>query len=147
MCNSWTVMHLRNLPMVLRGKRCNLKVKVKMEVRVTLQLANQFILASSPWDSWPDFFFQLNPCGHSPQVTPSLRRRWSKSKLCYNQRSVGQSVLVSRTHLGLKIFIFVRHLRVSWCGVPSLTENKSVFHNVQCTIYLEFTCYYMNVYI
>jgi hypothetical protein len=34
----------------------------------------------APWDSRPDIFFQLNPCGF-------------KSKLCYDRRSVGQAVL------------------------------------------------------
>jgi hypothetical protein len=31
----------------------------------------------APWDPRPQtFFFQLNPCGHSLCVTPSLMRRW-----------------------------------------------------------------------
>jgi hypothetical protein len=37
--------------------------------------ANQFVLASNPWDSRPEFF-QLNLCGNSPYVTSSLTRRW-----------------------------------------------------------------------
>jgi hypothetical protein len=28
----------------------------------------------APWDSRPEIFFQLNPCGHSPYVTSSLWR-------------------------------------------------------------------------
>jgi hypothetical protein len=30
----------------------------------------------APWDSQPDFFFQLNTCSHSPYVTSSLMRGW-----------------------------------------------------------------------
>jgi hypothetical protein len=29
-----------------------------------------------PWESRPVFFFQLNPCNHSPYVTSSLTRGW-----------------------------------------------------------------------
>jgi hypothetical protein len=49
----------------------------------------------------------------------------SKSMLCYDRRSVGQSILVSSTHLGPKtrFFVTVRHLRVSWLGAPSLTRQ------------------------
>jgi hypothetical protein len=112
--------------------------------------ANQFVLATSPWDPRPPFFFQLNPFGYIPYVTSSLPRGWfchlqllpilastvifgsesrgthdhfllsqirdslnleepgpriqvkSKSNLCYDRRSVGQSILVSITHLRLK---------------------------------------------
>jgi hypothetical protein len=28
------------------------------------------------WDSQPEFFFQLNTCGHNPDVTSSLARGW-----------------------------------------------------------------------
>jgi hypothetical protein len=38
--------------------------------------ANQFFLASAPWDPRPDIFFQVNSCGNSPYVTSSLTRRW-----------------------------------------------------------------------
>jgi hypothetical protein len=55
----------------------------------------------------------------------------SKSKLYYNWQSVGQSVLVSGTHLGpatnfshsLWLF-FYRQLRVCWYGAPSLTRSR-----------------------
>jgi hypothetical protein len=71
----------------------------------------------------------------------------SKSKLCYSRRSGGQSVLVSSTHLGLKTRFF---LRDSYgfvdVGRPLWRQGGSVFYNVLCTIYLYFTCYYMNVY-
>jgi hypothetical protein len=55
-----------------------------------------------------------------------LFRYLCKSKLCYDRRLVGQSVLVSSTHLGLKtqIFITVRQLRVSSFGDPSLTRRR-----------------------
>jgi hypothetical protein len=43
-----------------------------------------------------------------------------------------------------QIFITVRQLRVSWCGAPSLTRGGVCL--LQCTIYLHFTCYYLNVY-
>jgi hypothetical protein len=50
----------------------------------------------------------------------------AKSKLCCDRRSVGQSVLVSSTHLGLttRFFITVRELRVCWCGALSLTRER-----------------------
>jgi hypothetical protein len=51
----------------------------------------------------------------------------SKSKLYYDQQSVGQSVLLSGTYLGLatNFFFFFLHwqLRVSWCGASSLTRG------------------------
>jgi hypothetical protein len=68
-----------------------------------------------------------------------------KSKLCYDRRSVGQSILVSGTHLGLKtrLFFSLWQLRVCWCGAPSLTRGR--VYLLQCAIYLHFTCYDMNV--
>jgi hypothetical protein len=30
----------------------------------------------APWDSWQEFFFQLDTCGHNPCITPSLTRGW-----------------------------------------------------------------------
>jgi hypothetical protein len=30
----------------------------------------------APWGSWPEIFYQLNPCGNSPHVTPSLMSGW-----------------------------------------------------------------------
>jgi hypothetical protein len=38
--------------------------------------ANQFVLAPSPLRFTTRFFFQRNPCCHSPYVTASLTRRW-----------------------------------------------------------------------
>jgi hypothetical protein len=50
----------------------------------------------------------------------------SKTKLCYDQRSVGQSVLVSNAPSGAQdqIFVTVRHLWVCWCEAPSLTSGR-----------------------
>jgi hypothetical protein len=39
--------------------------------------ANQFFLATIPWDSRPVYFlFQLNTCGYNPYVTCFLTREW-----------------------------------------------------------------------
>jgi hypothetical protein len=43
-----------------------------------------------------------------------------------------------------QIFITVRRLRVCWYGAPSLTRGRACL--LQCTIYLHFTCYYLNAY-
>jgi hypothetical protein len=46
------------------------------------------------------------------QIPFALRWLKSKSRSCYDRRSVGQSILVSSPHLGSKsIFLLVRHLR------------------------------------
>jgi hypothetical protein len=49
----------------------------------------------------------------------------SKSKLYYDRRSVGQSVLLSGTHLGpvTKLSIFIQ-LKVCSCGALSLTRGR-----------------------
>jgi hypothetical protein len=49
------------------------KSKIFYDWRFT---AIQFVLAPSPWGSRSEIFFQLNPCGHSPNVTSSLIRGW-----------------------------------------------------------------------
>jgi hypothetical protein len=55
----------------------------------------------------------------------------SKSKLYYDRQSVGQSVLVSGTHLGTATYFshslfdyFLRQLQVCWCGAPYLTRSQ-----------------------
>jgi hypothetical protein len=67
----------------------------------------------APWDSRAEISLQLNPGDHNPYVTSSLTQGWvcllwiaSMSKSCYDRRSVGQSVLVSNTNLGLKTRYF-----------------------------------------
>jgi hypothetical protein len=49
-----------------------------------------------------------------------------KLKLIYDRRSIGQSVLVSGSHLEpMTRFLFsVWRLRVSWCVTPSLTRGR-----------------------
>jgi hypothetical protein len=51
---------------------------------------------------------------------------YPKSKLCYDRRSAGQSVLEQSTHLGLKTryLLLVRQLRSCSCGAPSLTRGR-----------------------
>jgi hypothetical protein len=45
--------------------------------------------------------------------------------VCHDRRSVGQSVLVSSTHLGLTTrFLLVRQLRVCWCEALTLTRER-----------------------
>jgi hypothetical protein len=62
-----------------------------------------------------------NPCSNCPRILDWLN---SKSELCYDRRSVGQSVLVSSTHLGPKTvscgFVDVGRLLLS--------EDESVLH-------------------
>jgi hypothetical protein len=68
---------------------------------------------------------------HLFQFAFPLLRSKSKSKLCYDRRSVGQSVLVSSTHLGLKnTFLFLSDS----CGFvdvgrPLWREDGSAVHN------------------
>jgi hypothetical protein len=66
------------------------------------------------------------------------------SELYYDRRSVGQSVLVSSTHLGLTIrfFITVRQLRVCWCEAPSLARGRVCL--LLCTMYNMFTFYMLS---
>jgi hypothetical protein len=71
---------------------------------------------------------------------PLMRRtlfcwRSSELKLIYDRQSVGQSVLVSGSHLQTTTrFSFpVLQLRVSWCGALSLTRGWV------CNIHIQFT--------
>jgi hypothetical protein len=100
----------------------------------------------APWDSRPEiYFFQLNSCCNSPYV---LCQFSSQSQSQSYVTTDGQSASLSwnkapiwglrpdshycRTIAGLLIW------GLWW-------EDGSVFYNVQCTIYLHFACYYMNV--
>jgi hypothetical protein len=72
-----------------------------------------------------------------------------KLKLCYDRRSVGQSVLESSTHLGLKTrfsFLLVAGLLIWGAISDERTGLTFTMYNAKCTIYLHFTCYDMNVY-
>jgi hypothetical protein len=62
-------------------------INLKIKVKVTLRLA---VLAPGPLrPTTRDFFPQLNPWGHSPYVTPSLKRRWVRlSRICMAFRQV-----------------------------------------------------------
>jgi hypothetical protein len=71
----------------------------------------------------------------------------SKSKLCYDQRSVVRSVLVSSTHLGLKTRVFLSLTFMGLLMWGALSNERVVLsfimYNVQ---YYNFTCYDMNAY-
>jgi hypothetical protein len=83
----------------------------------------------------------IRPCLHTGVGSRSM------PKLCYDGRSVGQSALVPSTHLGLKTRFFPSYnCRFVDMGHPLRREDGSVFYNAQCTIFLHFTCYYMNIY-
>jgi hypothetical protein len=58
-------------------------------------------------------------------VTITLGRLKLKLKLIYDRRSVGQSVLVSGSHLEpmTSTFFSIWRLRISWCVAPSLTRG------------------------
>jgi hypothetical protein len=53
----------------------------------------------------------------------------SKSKLCYDRQSAGQSVLEQSTRLGLttRYLLIVSQLRSCSCGAPSLTRGQVCF--------------------
>jgi hypothetical protein len=93
----------------------------------------------APWDLWSYFTVSdetslfvasYDSQGYGGGIRPRLYTEYvylskSKSKLCYDRRPVGQSLLVSSTQLGLMtIFLFVRQLRVCWCGALSLTREQ-----------------------
>jgi hypothetical protein len=63
---------------------------------------------------------------HRVQHTTMWFKLKLKLKLIYYRRSVGQSVLVSGSHLEpMNRFLFsIWRLRVSWCGAPSLTRGR-----------------------
>jgi hypothetical protein len=64
---------------------------------------------------------------------------YSESKLCYDRRSVDQSVLVQAPIWDLKPdFFSVWELRVCWCGAPFLTRGQSVFY----TCHVSMMCVY-----
>jgi hypothetical protein len=75
----------------------------------------------------------FNPASTRDAVISKSR---SKSNLYYDRRSVGQSILVSSTHLGLK----TRYIPSESCGFvdvgrPLWREDGSGFYNLQCTTF------------
>jgi hypothetical protein len=68
--------------------------------------------------------FNSHSLGSSELQVPILSPSKSKSKLCYDRRSVCQSVLVPSTHLGALIFNSVTQLWVCWCEALSLTRER-----------------------
>jgi hypothetical protein len=64
-------------------------------------------------------------------------------ELYYDRRPVGQSVLVSSTHLGLmtRFLLLSDNSRFVDVGRLLWREGGSVLYYVHCTIYLHFTCY------
>jgi hypothetical protein len=99
--------------------------------KVFLVFASRCLIAASnggrsPLSGFPNRLSYPLLTSHNckSQLTQQLRK--SKSKLSYDRRSVGQSVLVSSIHLGPKNrFLFaVRQLRVCLCGAPSLTIGR-----------------------
>jgi hypothetical protein len=78
----------------------------------------------------------FDPASTRKSQPMSKSKSKSKSKLCYDRQFIGQSVLVSITHLGLKNrFFSVWQLRVCWCEAPSLKRGCLL----QCAMYNIFT--------
>jgi hypothetical protein len=75
----------------------------------------------------------------------NLSRIWEQeSELYYDRRSVGQSVLVPSTHLGLTtrfLWLFWQ-LQVCWCRAPYLTKGRVCL--LLCTMYNIFTFYMLS---
>jgi hypothetical protein len=105
------------------------------QIRDSPKLEGQVLVFISP-RRWPSHTsrhwvpFSSSPMTHRAIVevfepaSTQASLSHSKSKLCYDQRSVSQSVLVWTTHLGLKTrLLFIRQLRVCWCGAPSLMRG------------------------
>jgi hypothetical protein len=69
--------------------------------------------------------------------------RKKEKELYYDQLSVGQSVLVSSTHLRLttRFLLLSDYCKFVYVGHPLWQEDGSVFYHVQCIICLHFTCY------
>jgi hypothetical protein len=80
--------------------------------------------------SWQAGISKLNLTPHS-----MLLKSKTKSKLCYERWSVGQSVLVSSTYLGLKTRFFLSDsCRFVDVGHPFWRDDGSVFYNVKYTV-------------
>jgi hypothetical protein len=60
------------------GVSNNILFRVRVRVRVTVRLAvYRQSVGEKPLETYDQYFFpQLNTCGYSPHVTPSLTRGW-----------------------------------------------------------------------
>jgi hypothetical protein len=103
------------MKVLVRGERDNLTgIQSQSYITTDGQSASLSWCQAPIWDQRPIFFY-----------------RNTKSKLYYDRQSVGQSVLVSGTHLGpasnffflLSLIIFLRQFRACWRGTPSLTRS------------------------
>jgi hypothetical protein len=97
----------------------------------TLQFTVTHKLVSTVMSSMPllgnGFQRRTFPYFRVPELSPTSATGFSQSSrvLCYDRRSVGQSVLMSSTHLGFMTrFLLVRQLWVCWCGALSLTRGR-----------------------
>jgi hypothetical protein len=101
-------------------------------------LLNDTCLMNDLWRI-PDSSLNLSLVSPTPEIK-------LKSNSCYDRQSVGQSGLASRTHLGLQTRFFFLSDSCGFVDVgrPLWWEDGSEFYNLQYTIYLHITCYYMN---
>jgi hypothetical protein len=77
------------------------------------------------WLTW--FWFTNRPFTNQyGRMTAHTLKSKSKSKLCYDRRSAGQSVLEQSIHLGLttRSLLLVWQLGSCSCGAPSLTRGR-----------------------
>jgi hypothetical protein len=84
--------------------------------------ANQFFLATTPWDSrHSNFIFQLNTCGYSTYVTSSLTRGW----VCRLQLLLvlASAVILGYDYRGTHNHIWLSQIRDS----PNLEGQIPVF--------------------
>jgi hypothetical protein len=98
--------------------RSNLKSKLLCNLRFT---ANQFVLAPSPLTLTAIFYFQLNPCVHSPYVTSSLTREW----ICRLQLllALANTVNLGSVSRGTHVHILLSQIRDS----PNMEGQVPVF--------------------
>jgi hypothetical protein len=94
---------------------------------------------------YPLFIASYYSQGNGGGIRTRLHAK-SKSKLCYDPQSVDQSVSVSWTHLGVlnRFFFLPNSCGFVDMGRPLWREDGYIFYNVQCTIYLRFTCYLLS---
>jgi hypothetical protein len=99
---------------------------------------------------------QVEPTHFGPidRVTLRVPALKSKSKLCYDRRSFGQSVLVSSTHLGLQIFscvtfasllmwvcllqctiFYILHARITWMYIDTRPLSVQAQYSRSCPLF------------